>query len=374
MIAHGGSANVVPPAHCSNSSKDGDETGTDCGGPTCSPCKHTEACHDNTDCVSALCTAPKTCAPLLELDLGTIVDTRATYTLQFKLRLKYLHPVDKTPLKDITLRYYFARGDAAEPIIAYATQAVYNDMSIDGEVRWSVQRVLVDPKTLTDAYLEVTFPTSKKTLLQGDVIDVTQSIQAGNAPNHMFDQLTHYSFKSTTDLGPSERVTVYDAGRLVWGAPPAYGVPEECFATAVNFGGDTLTGNGQRYLAGSDPSVQFSGDTVHATGTPFPTPDPGFLPLVQSAVLLDTLHAVLRVPNGPYWVYPYLISADATNQGDLTLQGVNVVTFGAGTINGLPGWARVGPYRVTVKDGGLDFGSAGGVVRLAGAELYQVAQ
>ena len=362
------------PAHCSNGNKDGDETGADCGGPTCTPCKHTEGCHDNTDCVSALCTAAKTCAPLFELDLGIIVDTRATYTLQFKLRLKYLHPVDKTPLKDVTLRYYFARGDAAEPVVPYATQAVYNDMSIDGEVRWTIQRVLVDPKTLTDMYLEVSFPTSKKTLLQGDVIDLTQSIQAGNAPSHLFDQLTHYSFRPTTDLSASERITVHDAGRLVWGAAPAYSVPEECFATAVNFGGEAFASNGQRYLAGTDPSVLFTGDTVHATGMPFPTPDTAFLPLVQSAVLLDTQHAVLRVPNGPYWVYPYLISADGTNQADLTLQGDDVVAFGAGTINGLPAWARVGPYRVTVKDGALDFGSAGGALRLAGAELYQVAQ
>ena len=368
-----GSAGAEVPSHCSDGSKDSDEPATDCGG-SCSPCTHTEACHADTDCSSALCTTAKTCAPLVELDLGTIVDTRATYTLQFKLSLKYLHPVDKTPLKDITLRYYFARGDAAEPIAPYATQAVYNDMAIDDEVRWTIQRVLVDPKTLTDMYLEISFPSSKKTLLQGDVVDVTQSIQAGNALNHMFDQLTHYSFRSTTDLSASERVTVFRAGQLIWGTPPAYNVPEQCFATAVNFGGDALTSGVQHYLSGADPSVLFTGDSVHYTGTPFPTPDTGFLPLVQTAVLLDTAHAVWRVPNGPYWLYPYLISADGTNQGDLTVQGDDVVTFAAGKINGFAAWARVGPYRITVKDGGLDFGSASGALRLAGAELYQVAQ
>ena len=80
------------------------------------------------------------------------------------------------------------------------------------------------------------------------------------------------------------------------------------------------------------------------------------------------------MPNGPYWVYPYLVSASGTNQGDLTLQGDDVVTYAAGTVNGLSTWARLGPYQVTVKDGGLDFGSANGALRLAGAELYEVAQ
>ena len=369
----GDEASNAEPAHCANGSKDGDETGLDCGG-SCSPCMHTETCKTNTDCISGLCTPAQLCAPLVELDSQTIIDTRATYTLQFRLHLKYLRPLDRMQLKDVTLRYYFARGDAAEPMVTYPGQATYNDISVTDEAHWSIQRVLVDPNTLTDAYLEVTFPNSKKMLLQGDVVDVTQSIQAASAPNHLFDQLTHYSFRSSKDLSASERVTAYRAGHLIWGTPPAYGVPEECFATAVNFGGQAITAGDQSYLAGTDPSVLFSGSTVHDTLTAFPTPDVGFVPLVQTAVVLDTAHAVLRVPNGPYWVYPYLISADGRNQGDLTLQGDDVVTFVASTVNGMSAWARLGPYRVTVSNGGLDFGSINGTVRVAGAELYKVAQ
>ena len=42
-------------SHCLSGKIDGDETGVDCGGPTCDECETGQACVDNADCKSDLC-------------------------------------------------------------------------------------------------------------------------------------------------------------------------------------------------------------------------------------------------------------------------------------------------------------------------------
>jgi hypothetical protein len=91
-------------------------------------------------------------------------------------------------------------------------------------------------------------------------------------------------------------------------------------------------------------------------------------------VNLDTSHVTFTVPNGKYWVYPYVTSENGGNQADLSIQGRAVSTFLAGNLSGGPTWARLGPFPVTVSTGALDFSSADGPLRLAGVEIYQAAQ
>jgi hypothetical protein len=90
--------------------------------------------------------------------------------------------------------------------------------------------------------------------------------------------------------------------------------------------------------------------------------------------VLDTEHARVSLPNGNYWVYPYLVSAGGSNQASLLVQGKVVDLFAAGTLDNAPTWAKLGPYSVSVSDGVLDLSSSGGLIRLAGVEVFRKAQ
>jgi hypothetical protein len=304
-----------------------------------------------------------------------VIATRTTFTIQFQAHLQYFETA-LFPLKDISLRYYFARGDAIEAVVPYATQAFLNNAAIDSEAHWELGRVIADPSALADTYLEITFPSSKKMLIKDDELTLTQSIQSAVVSGHAFDQLTHYSFQSDQSFQPNEHVTAYRKGVLMWGTPPAYTLPAQCFYAAVNFAGKAFaTGSGMSFVAGSDSRVHFTGSTSQlTTPTPYPSPASELLPMLESAVNLDTAHLTFVVPNGKYWVYPYVASEDGDNQADLSIQGQAVSTFLAENFNGGPTWARLGPFPVTVSTGALDFSSTDGPLRLAGVEIYQAAE
>ncbi len=366
------------PAHCSNGKKDSDETGLDCGGPTCRVCFHAESCEHGTDCISGVCSASSTCAQVFELEYLPVVNVRSTDTLQFQLRLTYLGS-EPVHLEDVAIRYYFARGDVADPVVPFATVALLNGTSIAPQTVWNIVRVLPNDASLVDSYLEVTF-TSTKVMLTNDVVELTQSIEDGSAAGRQFDQDTHYSYQNVNAYTEENTATVYRAGTLMWGVPPVYSVPEQCFYTAVNFGGEAVTAGGIAFSAGSDPIVDFSGTTFHTdtsgpdNTTPSPLPDASYLPLLESAIVLDGTSATLHVPNGNYWAYPYVISGDGANTADLLLQGKTVGTFSAESVDGGPAWARLGPFPIAVTNGALVLASNGGAVRVAGIELYVSAQ
>jgi len=366
------------PSHCSDGKKDSDETGLDCGGPTCRVCYHAEGCQHASDCISGDCTASSTCAQSFELEFLPVVAVRNTDTLQFQLRLTYLGAAP-VHLKDIAIRYYFSRGDVADPVLPFATVALLNGTSIGPQTAWNIVRVLPAGDSLVDSYLEVTFTTTKA-LITGDVVELTQSIEDGSAAGRQFDQNTHYSYQNVNAYTEENTATVDVAGALKWGIPPLYAVPDQCFYKAVNFGGAAVTAGGISFGGGSDPSVQFSGTLFHSDSsspsstTPAPLPDPSFLPVLESAVVLDGTSATLRVPNGYYWVYPYVISGDGGNTADLVVQGGKVGTFCAESVSGGPAWARLGPFPVSVTNQALVLSSSGGAVRVAGIELYASAQ
>jgi hypothetical protein len=371
--AVGGSGGaLVLPSHCSNGKKDGDETGPDCGGPVCRTCFHTESCQHDSDCISNVCTATSTCAPLFDLQFKAVIAERNTNTLQFQLRLSYLGS-PPLPLNTVLLRYYFARGDVADPVVPFSTQALVNGaISVAPQTQWKIVRVLPDPLALADAYLEIGF-TGSRTLIQGDVLELSQSIQNGSAAGRLFDQFTHYSFQNVTGYTPDEKVAVYRQGKLSWGTPPPYSLPQQCFFTAVNFAGDAFSVSGLDYLAGTAPLVQFDGALMHDTSALVPAPDPAYVPMLESAIVLDTASATLSVPNGAYWVYPYLVTGDGANVADLLIQGVGATSFAAESIAGGAAWAKVGPYPVTVKQHKLVLAASGGALRIAGIELYAAA-
>lgn len=53
---------------CSDSTKNGNETDVDCGGPTCPKCAANQGCFTDSDCISSVCGAGGICAP------GTCMD------------------------------------------------------------------------------------------------------------------------------------------------------------------------------------------------------------------------------------------------------------------------------------------------------------
>ncbi|MBH22958.1 MAG: hypothetical protein CMH57_00595 [Myxococcales bacterium] len=52
-----------PPVCAVNGSRDGDETGVDCGGPACLPCEAGQGCEEDVDCVSEVCVRRECRAP-----------------------------------------------------------------------------------------------------------------------------------------------------------------------------------------------------------------------------------------------------------------------------------------------------------------------
>lgn len=371
--AVGGSSGAPTLAnHCTNGKKDGDETGPDCGGRACRTCFHTEGCQHDTDCISNVCTAASTCAPLFDLQFKAVIADRNTNTLEFELRLSYLG-MPPLSLNTVVLRYYFARGDVADPIVPFATEALLNgSLSLAPQTQWKIVRVLPDPAALADTYLEIGF-TGSRTLIQGDVVELSQSIQNGSAAGRLFDQFTHYSFQNTSVYAPEEKVAVYRQGKLSWGTPPPYTQPQQCFFTAVNFAGEAFSAAGLDYVAGTPPLVQFDGTVMHDASPLVPAPDPAYVPLLQSALVLDSAPATLSVPNGAYWVYPYLVTGNGANVADLLIQGAPATSFAAESIAGGAAWARVGPYSATVTQNKLVLAASGGALRIAGIELYAAA-
>ena len=367
------SAPSALPSHCSDGSTDDGETATDCGGSECSPCL-SGACNTNSDCVSAECTA-SVCVLPFQLQTQAIVRNRSTNTLQFRIQLSAKTQVAKISLKSLAIRYYFERNEVAEPIVPTSTQAVLDtSMDVLNQTRFEVVRVLGDPSDGTDAYLEISF-TSSLEIKAPESLVLSQAIQSGNAPGLQFDQQSHYSFMDSDAYVTNPHVAVYLNGNLAWGTPPPYSLASGCFYRAVNFNGAALSVADHDFLAGDDASVAAVGTPLSVTTTPFPAASSDYLPLLQTATVLDaaTDHVTLQVSAGDYWVYPYVVSAGGANQADLLLQGNTLATFAAGTINGLPTWAKLGPYLATAKDGQLECRSGGGALRLAGVELYRSA-
>ena len=362
------------PANCSNGSLDGDESAVDCGG-SCQRCL-SEACLHDTDCMSSECKESFCIAPF-KLETESIVRTRYTSQTQFRIRLtSQTHTA--LPLKSIKIRYYFTRGDVAEPIVPVATQAVLNlntDLVSSGETHVDVVRMLPAPPAITNAYVEVTFTGSRMFITTSDgtsdSLVVTQALQTGSG---QLDQLSNYSFVDSDSYGLNQHVTVYYDDQLAWGVPPPSADAAGCFYTAVDFNGGALTLGGHAFLAGTDESVAFSGTTLSVTSTPYNSPSAEYTQLLQSADVLDASHAAtLQIPNGDYWVYPYVVSAGGTNQANLLLQGQVVSTFAAGLVNALPTWGKLGPFAASVTDGTLTFASSD-ALRLAGVEVFQRAR
>ncbi len=118
-------------------------------------------------------------------------------------------------------------------------------MDISDKVRTSVHRFPIGPQDQngrsTDSYLEISFDYSA-TVTNKTKFEITQDLVAGS-PDEPFDQNSHYSFVNAATA--NEAITVYRAGKRVWGVEPPMALFPECaFAFGVNLNGPALAADG----------------------------------------------------------------------------------------------------------------------------------
>jgi len=369
---------VTYPSTCFDGKLSGSETGIDCGGGVCAPCSGTQACVNDADCASGTCTLANTCAQTLSLQYTSIVTDAFTRTPKFRLLITYLG-TDSPELKDLRIRYYFNHNDVTEPVIALDTQATFDpgdaQMDISSQVSWAIHRFplgpadTATPSHTTDSYLEISFSSSVM-VEAGTKIDMTQDIVAGSADIE-FQQGSHYSFMNTAALSANNAITVYVADVKRWGVePPLSLLPDCAYVAGVNLGGPAIEAGDEDLSASSEANVVFTGSVFsNPTSKPLPTTDVGTTELLTTAFTLGTSTATWPVPNGKFWAYAWVTSAESVASGTLAISGAPTDKF-YGLQKAGSAWALIGPYSIDVTSGSLALTGTGSV-NLAGLELYQ---
>jgi hypothetical protein len=211
----------------------------------------------------------------------------------------------------------------------------------------------------------------------GTIVDLTTDIVAAN-PDVQFQQSTHYSFGTSGGLAPADTITVFRDQQRVWGMePPLTVLPECAFAAGVNLGGPGVTlGTSSTAptlaAAANATDLAFSGTLYSSSSsTPLPWADANTAKMLSSAfTFTGTDTATWSVPGGQYWLYAWLTSAASADTGVLTAEGMPLDKFYGVQKSSSAGWARLGPYPISIGENALHL-SAAGKVNVAGLELYR---
>jgi hypothetical protein len=372
-------ASPTPSTHpktCTNQQLDPGETAVDCGGPDCAPCSTAVACTANSDCVSGACTG-NICEQILSLSYMPIDANASTREPKFRLIITYLAP-GFVPVSSLSIRYYFNHNGVTDPVLSLDPQATIDPggalVDISSKTAGRVYRSLPGPADpsgrKTDSYLEITF-SAGNSFVSGGKLDVTPNFVASSTDT-LFEQPTHYSFSNGGGQN-YQAVTVYLDGKLVWGVePPQTLLPDCAFVTGVNFAGPALEIDGLPIAAGADEQITFDGKVYdEGDALVLPRADVATTKLVSSAFTFATDTVKWTVPNGQYWAYAWMTSANATDAGTLSIQNNPTDKFvGVQRGNGA-GWSLSGPYPIDVLDTQLTL-SATGMVHVAGLKLYRV--
>lgn len=370
---------VIYPAHCFDHVLGDGETGLDCGGGECSACAGAQTCVSNDGCLSDKCSSGQ-CQQVFDVQYTSIVTDAFTRAPKFRLVLNYLDSASIL-LRDIRIRYYFNHDGVSEPVLGLNSQATFDPgnspQDLGGGVQPRVYRSLPGPAApnngrITDSYLEIAFD-SPFTVITGSKLDITQDFVSGSSDSS-FEQISHYSFFNGSTA--NENITIYVAGKRIWGIePPWLAFPECAYAAGVNVNGDALTVDGEVLDAAADASLTFDGgsDYANSAAKAFPATDVSTTQLLTSArTLTGTATGTWPVPNGKYYVFAWLTSASNKDSGVLTIQGSATDKF-VGLQDPAPAWALLGPYSIVVSDQKLALGVASGFVHVAGLKLYRTA-
>jgi len=369
---------VIFPAHCFDQKAGEEESGLDCGGSECAPCSGDQTCTRAADCLSERCSSDGRCVPIISLTYSAVEVGATTPMPKFQLSIIYLDTA-VTSLDELTIRYYYNHKNVNEPVLGLDSQATIDpgnsQVDIGSFVTTSVHRFPlgpVDAKGLTtDSYLEIGFNDSR-TVTPGTKLTVNQDFVAGNAAR-LFDQNGHYSFSRVS--GANTAITVYRAGRRIWGVePPMVLLPECAFSGGVNINGPALKVSGESLSAEKDVAFTFDGCTTYSNSdTLLPATDKATSTLLGTGRGMDASESMVwPVPNGKYWAYAWLRSASGGDDGTLSFGDSSADPF----INNMTGgarWALVGPYAIDVANKSLQLTVDGGI-HLAGVKLYAAAR
>jgi len=319
---------------------------------------------------------------VLSLQYRNIVTDTFTVAPKFRLVINYTD-AKPTVLSALRIRYYFNHNGVAEPVIALNTQATFTSgtpVDISNKVNARVFRLPPGPPAqkggqITDSYLELSFASSLQ-IAAGASIDLTTDFVAANQ-DVQFQQSTHYSFANAGTLATADTITVFRDQQRVWGMePPLTVLPDCAFAAGVNLGGPAVPLGTSPELptlaAGNAADLAFSG-TIYTGSSPTPLPwaDVNMAKVLSSAFTFSaTDTATWSVPGGEYWLYAWLTSAASADSGVLSAEGIALDNFYGVQKGSTSGWARLGPYAITVPENGLHL-SAAGKVNVAGLELYR---
>ncbi len=369
------------PDHCYDGKMSDDELDVDCGG-SCQGCTSTP-CSQASDCLSDNCApsavGPSSCHAPLTISFTSHELNSVVGIMAWSITLKNAEPDGEQSfkLRDVKLRYYITRSGIMEPLLLHGMQSNLTLASgpahqLDATT-WTIERVESTPDSAYDAYVEVGFDDSTQ-LFPGDKIDLYQQMLTGDPGTSSFDQRTNYSFTAQPDF-PWLRVTVFDAGKLLWGLEPRPANPRSCFARGVNLDGPALVVDGHAFEGAADAAIVSTGTDVAQTGAPFPAVTGTLATLLQTSTQLQAGSELsLPVDNGIYLAYLYATSPSNDGTASVfTVQGAPPDVgskFRAQAADGGQAWSKLGPFRVDVKDGKLTLGVTSGAVSFAGIELW----
>lgn len=214
-----GSGGVGPEPTCTDGIRNGDETGTDCGGPECGRCANGQGCKSNDDCFSQRChTLDHDCQTGLAVQcrcaMGSTNDCLNGSPLRTQVEVRIVNfsdePID---LEGVVLRYYFApeNNDQAECAMSGLPGGC------DGMRR--VEQRPHEPPAGTHA-LELEFSAENGVVAPGEMT-ATTLIEVVGQPTLPGND---YSFEQNPTMRACECITLHriteSGGVLVWGEPP----------------------------------------------------------------------------------------------------------------------------------------------------------
>jgi endoglucanase len=118
------------------------------------------------------------------------------------------------PLADVTVRYWFSSDGGAGTFTAYCDYAAIDCAKVTQTVN-----TVTGPVAGADHYLEVGFTSTAGSLAAGASLGDLQE-RFNKTDWSTLNQVDDYSFGTGTSYADAPRVTVYVAGRLVWGTEP----------------------------------------------------------------------------------------------------------------------------------------------------------
>jgi hypothetical protein len=211
--------NVCQNNSCTDTVKNGTETDIDCGGG-CAPgtkCANGKSCTVNGDCqsnscVSSLCQAVAASSLKIQARQG---DTNYTDG-QIQPYIKIVNTGSTAvALSNLKVRYWYTADHAV-------TQEPYCDWASFGCGNVTRAAVPANPvKDKADYYYEVAFTAGAGSVSAGGEVEIQLRLNGGGYPS--MPEANDYSFTNSTSFADRTKVTLYNAGALVWGIePPAY--------------------------------------------------------------------------------------------------------------------------------------------------------